>query len=332
MKILLIAGHGAGDPGACSSYGIEADETRNVVSRMYDEFKNYNVSVDVYPTNRNAYSDVCNGSVQLSFGNYDYVFEVHFNSASGNAYGTEIWVTPDESGTSVEQEIVNKVAACGLTNRGVKSEYFAVITRAKNAGASSALMEVCFVSNKSDMDTYRNKFTQICRAMVDAIASGFEIDKASGYKEGTSDSTPAPSPTPAQSVAKEVAYRVKTVTGKQLGAFNILENAKSMAMRNNAIVYDVNGNVVISYADTSSNKYLNLHPHMDSWYVYPTNIEPVIGNQCGALAPSEFDGLSYWIVANPETDVYTIDTQSFGRVNIYAPRDNDSSITESPVY
>ena len=71
-------------------------------------------------------------------------------------------------------------------------------------------------------------------------------------------------------------------------------------------------------------KYLYLKPHVAKWNVYPTNVAPVIGNQCGTLAPSKFGGLKYEILGNPQTDVYTIQTESFGRVNIYVPKDNDS--------
>lgn len=71
-------------------------------------------------------------------------------------------------------------------------------------------------------------------------------------------------------------------------------------------------------------KYLYLKPHMPKWNVYPTNIAPVLGNQCGTLAPSQFGGLEYEILGNPQNDVYTIQTQSFGKVNIYVPKDNDS--------
>ena len=178
MKILLIAGHGAGDPGACSSYGTEATETRRVVAELVNQFKRYkNVEVTVYPTNRNAYDDVNNGCVQVNFANFDYVFEVHFNSASASANGVEIWVTPKESATTVEQGIVNKIASLGFSNRGVKKEYFAVITSAKNKGVSSALIETCFISNKEDMSKYNAKFSQICGAMVDGIAEGFGLTK-----------------------------------------------------------------------------------------------------------------------------------------------------------
>lgn len=71
-------------------------------------------------------------------------------------------------------------------------------------------------------------------------------------------------------------------------------------------------------------KYLYLKPHVSKWNVYPTNVAPIIGNQCGSLAPSQFGGLEYGILGNPQNDVYTIQTQNFGRVNIYVPRDSDS--------
>lgn len=178
MKLLLIAGHGGNDPGACSSYGIERDETRIVVNKLINEFKGYkNLSVDVYPMNRNAYSDVKNGTVQVNFANYDYVIEVHFNSASVSAKGVEVWVTKRESSISVEQRIVNNVAKIGLSNRGVKKEDFAVIYNVKSKGTSASLIEICFISNKEDMDLYRKNIDKICEGIVSGVAEGFSLTK-----------------------------------------------------------------------------------------------------------------------------------------------------------
>ena len=197
MKILLIAGHGANDPGACSSFGVERDEARKIVNRMVELLKAYKVEVGVYPQSRNCYADVCNGAVQVNMANYDYVFEVHFNSASSpQANGAEIWVTPIEATVVVERNIVNKLAAIGFQNRGVKKEYFAVITHAKNKGTSSALVETCFISNQNDMNLYRNKFEQVCNAMVSGIADGFGLQKNPGAKNQESKPVDKPYPTP----------------------------------------------------------------------------------------------------------------------------------------
>ena len=197
LKLLLIAGHGANDPGACSSYGIESDEARKVVARLVELFKNYkDISVDVYPTDRNCYSDVTTSRVQVNMANYDYVFEIHFNSATASARGTEVWVTPTESSIAVEKRIVDNLSSVGFTNRGVKKEYFAVISFAKNKGVSSALVEVCFISNQNDMNLYRNKFEQVCNAMVSGIADGFGLQKNPGVKNPETKPVDKPSPTP----------------------------------------------------------------------------------------------------------------------------------------
>ena len=209
MKMLLIAGHGANDPGACSNYGIERDEARKIVNRMVELLKAYKVSVDVYPQSRNCYADVCNGCVQVNMGNYDYVFEIHFNSASSSqANGTEIWVTPVEATVVVEREIVNRLSAVGFSNRGVKKEYFAVISFAKNKGVSSALVEVCFISNQNDMNLYRNKFEQVCNAMVSGIADGFGLQKNPGEKNPETKPIDKPSATPPATEFKPYVVKV----------------------------------------------------------------------------------------------------------------------------
>lgn len=92
-----------------------------------------------------------------------------------------------------------------------------------------------------------------------------------------------------------------------------------------------NGNPISPSIPVSNKKYLNLHPHMSKWNVYTLNVAPVTGNQCGALAPAYYGGLSYEILED-RGDVKIINTSTFGKVQIYAPRDNDSSITENPIY
>ena len=79
-------------------------------------------------------------------------------------------------------------------------------------------------------------------------------------------------------------------------------------------------------------KYLNLKPHMQSWSVYNENGPYTTANAIGSLAPAQFGGLSYEILAEKGGDVYVIQTESFGRCAIWAPRDNDSSITSTPAY
>lgn len=193
MKILLISGHGAGDPGAVSQFGKEADETIYMVEEIKKTLSKY-AQVDLYPTNRNAYSDVKAGKLAVNFTNYNYVLEVHFNACvndtkgDGKTTGTEIYVTTAEKTVGVETKIVQAIAAFGLKNRGVKRTNFTVIYRAKAAGVSSALLETCFIDDKDDMTIYSSKKAQIAAAIANAIASQFGL-KASSSGSSTAASS-----------------------------------------------------------------------------------------------------------------------------------------------
>jgi len=76
----------------------------------------------------------------------------------------------------------------------------------------------------------------------------------------------------------------------------------------------------------SKKKYVQLPKTSDSWRVYPTNKQPVKGNEKGFLNPKKFGGLEYEILATPQTDLYTIKTGDFGKVNIYAAKSTGAKV------
>ena len=83
-------------------------------------------------------------SAVARFPQYDYVLEIHFNALQGGAAddrtkGVECYVTTGETGTEVEEAICRKLAALGLTNRGVKRKDWSVIRTARKAGVPAAL-------------------------------------------------------------------------------------------------------------------------------------------------------------------------------------------------
>lgn len=180
MKILLISGHGAGDSGAVSTFGKEADLTIEQVNKIKPYLDKY-ADVTIYPTERNAYNDVQKNALKVKFADYDYVLEVHFNACvnditgDGKTTGTEIYVTTSEATVGVETAIVANIAALGLKNRGVKKTDFLVIRTAKKAGVSSALVEVCFIDDKDDMTIYNSKKDRIAQAIASGIISGFKL-------------------------------------------------------------------------------------------------------------------------------------------------------------
>ena len=194
MKVLLIAGHGAGDSGAVGNGSTEQQQTRKVVEGVGKVLQRLGVNVTTYPTSKNAFKEYQKGTLNFG-GTFDYVLEIHFNSYDGNARGTEIFVTTSEQYVTVEECIMKNLSKYFL-NRGVKKTNFSVIQTAKNKGLSSALLEVCFIDNYSDMQTYFKNFDGICQSIAYGVAIGF----------GLSTNTPAPEEKPDTGV---YAYKAK---------------------------------------------------------------------------------------------------------------------------
>lgn len=182
MKILLISGHGAGDTGAVSSYGTEANETRTMAGLVRECLSKY-AEVDMYPQPRNCYRDNLNGQLQVDFRDYDYVLEFHMNQSAeskrGQGNGHEILVHESVGGVSVEQAIARKVCALGFAMRreqGIwRTSGFLNMETCLRLGVDYALAETCFIDNQSDMATYRAKLTEIADAYVSGIVEGFGL-------------------------------------------------------------------------------------------------------------------------------------------------------------
>lgn len=182
MKILLIAGHGENDSGAVANGYKEADLTRELVKIVSKELRKY-ADVFVYATEKNACKQAKKGSLKIPDG-VDYVLEIHFNSAESNkAHGSECYVTSREEGITVEKLIMKELSSY-FTLRdndsvfdGVKRENFLVINTLKNKGISGALLEVCFISNKTDITVYQANKERIAKGIVEGIVKGFNLEE-----------------------------------------------------------------------------------------------------------------------------------------------------------
>ena len=96
MRIGLISGNGAGDPGASGCGYDEADLTVEVVQKLDEVLNSHGVETKVYPYDRNAYYDCRGDGIQMDFSDCTYVLEVHFNACvddqegDGHITGTEM--------------------------------------------------------------------------------------------------------------------------------------------------------------------------------------------------------------------------------------------------
>ena len=180
MRVLLIAGHGDGDSGAVALGYKEADLARECVQNIKEALSPY-CKVDIADTTKNWYKELCKNGKWFDFSSYDYVLEVHFNSAAkdlkGNkkTTGTEIYVTKSEKVVSAEDYILEGMETLGFRNRGVKRKNFDLINFIKKQGVSSALLEVCFLDDKDDVDLYMSNKKAVASVIAEGIANGYQL-------------------------------------------------------------------------------------------------------------------------------------------------------------
>lgn len=333
MNILLMNGHGGNpyDSGATGNGYKEAVLTRELADLVEAKLKKY-ATVKRYPKDRNAFADVQAGTfashVPGGIKNIDYAFEIHFNAFGSGAHGSECYVTSAESGITVEQAIMKNMSKF-FTLRdndsifdGVKRTNFAVIQTCKNYGVSGALLETCFIDNADDIAVYQRNKDAIADAIVDGIAEGFGLKVSSGSKPSSGSSS---------SSKKTISQIAKEVINGEWGNGDARKQKLEAAGYDYAAVQaEVNKQLGVSTSTggntSSKKKTVTLPASASSWRVYPTNKAPVVGNECGYLYPSKFGGLTYDILATPQTDVVTIKTRDYGKVNIYVAKSTGAII------
>ena len=334
MKILLMNGHGYNynvkpskyDCGATGNGYKEADLTRELADLVEKKLKKH-VTVVRYPKERNAYEDVQAGTftsnISGGISSIDYAYEIHFNAYKKDETkddvmkGTECYVTSAEEGITVEQAIMKNLSKFfPLRDNdnifdGVKRTNFSVIQTCKNYGVSGALLETCFIDDADDISTYQSNKDAIADAIVDGIVAGFGLKDAS-----CEDASGTSKPT---TVKKTISQLADEVEAGKWGNGEARKTALEAAGYDyDAVQAEVNRRAGITTStSTTKKKTLYLPASATSWRVYKTNVAPVVGNECGFLYPSKFGGLTYEILATPQTDVVTIQTRDYGKVNIY---------------
>lgn len=187
MKLLLIAGHGAGDPGAIGSGQQEADLTRDLVQRMYETAIEKGIDVIIFRMDTNMYQFLKHGG-QFDFKPYDLVLEVHFNSSEsmstmvdGKLKGTMFYYKEGRTDLTVEREMLKSMIELGSVQAWdglvpATAGYtggLLVQNRVEGQGVHHVLMETLFVSDMDDIKFYFESKDAIAEAVINAIARVF---------------------------------------------------------------------------------------------------------------------------------------------------------------
>lgn len=167
-KIFVICGHGAGDSGAVGNGFTEAERVRALGKRI-KELGGENV--ELADTNRNYYAD--NGISKLNISKDYQICELHLDSAAPTAKGGHVIIkeglNPDKYDTALVEFISTTFP--GRSQNIVKRSDLANPKRAHNRGYSYRLIEVCFISNKDDIE----KFNKNLDVIAEGILKAFDI-------------------------------------------------------------------------------------------------------------------------------------------------------------
>ena len=171
-KVILSAGHGGTDPGASGNGFIERDLAIELRDLIAAELRMLNIS-PLMDDNRNALKDTL-AWLRGKFGSKDLLIDIHWNAAANpEAKGTEVIVPnlPTYFETSFAKAMLKVFTDLGFRERGVKPES---LTARKSLAwmrptAENILIEVCFISNPTDMKLYQANKNTIAKRLAATI-------------------------------------------------------------------------------------------------------------------------------------------------------------------
>lgn len=313
-KLFVICGHGAGDPGACGNGYQEAERVRALGKRIKELGGN---SVKLADVNRNYYAD--NGISSLTISKDYQIVELHMDSASSTARGAHVIIkaglNPDKYDIALAKFVSGMFP--GRANTISKRDDLANPARAYAKGYGYRLIECGFISSAEDVKIFNSNIDKLAKGILEC----FEMEQTA-VKPATGSTAMQSKPTVKKTV-EQIAQEV--LAGKWGNGDGRKQKLKAAGYDYNAIQAKVNELCGVKSKPTADKpkpttpkkQTVTLPASAESWRVYRTNVAPVAGNECGMLKPKRYGGLTYEILARPQKDVVTIQTQTYGEVNIY---------------
>lgn len=173
MTLYVIAGHGAGDPGACGNGYTEAERVRALASVIAQRGGS---SVRVLDTSRNWYAD--EGVNSLSIPSGDCLVELHMNAATASAKGGHVIIKANIGGADKYDKALASAISSIFPGRSTLIEErtnLANANRAYKRGINYRLVECGFITNAGDVQIFNTRMTEV----ADAILGAFDISATS---------------------------------------------------------------------------------------------------------------------------------------------------------
>lgn len=182
MKLFLSAGHTnieGQDRGAFGNGKWEGDLTVEFRDILIAELKQLGIN-PITDNNKNALSQTLAYFKALT--NTDsLVIDIHFNSSENkDVHGTEVYIP--EISSDYEKQVgahISELIAAGLKtrNRGIYPES---VSAHKRLGwmrliGENILIEICYISNYSDMFSYENSKSKLAKDLAKYLASVISV-------------------------------------------------------------------------------------------------------------------------------------------------------------
>jgi N-acetylmuramoyl-L-alanine amidase len=178
-KIYISAGHSnvpGKDRGAMGNGYIEGELTVEFRNLIVTELKKLGITATI-DQNDSILTQSINFFKNLT-SNSDIVLDIHWNAASPQATGTETLIPADP--TKFETKLAHSISSCisetlNIPMRGNYDDYKGVKTEANShhgrlgwmrLSGENILMEVCFISNKNDMDSYQKEKENLAKKLA----------------------------------------------------------------------------------------------------------------------------------------------------------------------
>lgn len=186
--ITISPGHWKVGTGA-KGFIDEVTEARRVVKRVVQLLKKYKITTNVVEDNVSK-----NQQQNLNYlvSNHNKTkrkldVSVHFNAAatSRTGKGTEVlYYSEKVLATKLSKSISG---ASGLRDRGAKERK--ELAFLANTDKPAILIEVCFVSDSTDVEIYQRDFEKICQAIAKTLAEhvGYKLDTTQFYIVASGD-------------------------------------------------------------------------------------------------------------------------------------------------
>ena len=166
-KLYVIAGHGAGDPGACSNGYTEAERVRALGARIAELGGD---EVCLLDTSRDWYAD--GGISSLSIPSDSCLVELHMDSASASARGGHVIIASGAGGADAyDRALADFIAGVfpGRSQTIVERSDLANPNRALSRGINYRLVENGFITNIDDVLAFNNRMDEIAQGYLSAF-------------------------------------------------------------------------------------------------------------------------------------------------------------------